>query len=330
MRIAIIGAGAIGGWLAVKLARSGNTVSVLARGATLAAIQRKGLRLIVGTETLSAPVIASDVPADLGPQDLVVIAVKGPALPAVAPAVAALLGPETSVLSAMNGVPWWFLSGLSGPLQDQQLDSIDPQGSLSAVIPPSRVIGCVVHSACSVAEPGCIVNKSGNGLIVGEPHGGTSERLTRVSSTLQAASFDVTVSSKIQQDIWYKLWGNMTMNPISALTGATSDRILDDTLIKGFTLRIMAEAAALGERIGCPIRESGEDRLKVTRKLGSFKTSMLQDVEAGRPLELDALVAAPREIARRLSLQTPNLDALHGLARVFAAERGQPVTSSSA
>jgi len=319
MRIAIIGAGAIGGWLAVRLANAGQAVSVLARGAPLAAIKSGSLCLTSGDGTTAASVTASDRAGDLGPQDLIVLAVKGPALGAAAPLVATMLGPKTAVMPAMNGVPWWFTTGLAGALEGKPLHSVDPDGAIAAAIPPERVIGCVVHASCSVAEPGHIVHKTGNRLIVGEPSGSASPRLLETCDVLRGAGFDVTASTRIQRDVWYKLWGNMTMNPISALTGATADRILDDPLVAEFALAIMAEAAEVGRRIGCPIAESGEERMKVTRKLGVFKTSMLQDAEAGRPLEIDALLAAPREIAGKVGVATPHMDALHGLIRLFAA-----------
>lgn len=322
MRIAIVGVGAIGGWLGARLALSGQTVSAFARGETLRAIRQNGLRLTANGETKAVKISASDRASDLGPQDLVILAVKGPALAAVAPAVAELLGPETVVLPAINGVPWWFPDGLAGPLAGQQLRSVDPDGVIANHIPASRVIGCVVHASCATTAPGHVVHNMGNGLIVGEPSGKNTARLDMLAQTLRGAKFDVTVSDRIQQAIWYKLWGNMTMNPISALTGALADRILDDELMSTFILAIMAEAAEVGRRIGCPIAESGEDRMKVTRRLGAFKTSMLQDVEAGRPLEIDALLAAPREIATKAGVKTPYMDALHGLARVFAATRG--------
>jgi 2-dehydropantoate 2-reductase len=323
MRIAIVGAGAIGIWLGVRLANAGHEVSVLARGQTLAAVKQHDLRLIIGGNTQAAAVTASDRASELGKQDLVVLAVKGQALAGIAQAVAALLGEETAILSAMNGVPWWFFHGLPVALADLSLRSVDPEGRVSQLMPPERVLGCVVHASCSVQTPGCSVHKNGNGLIVGEPRGGSSARLEAVVNALRSAAFDVTVSPQIQKDIWYKLWGNMTMNPISALTGATSDLILDDVLVNGFILRVMTEAAAIGARIGCPISESGADRMAVTRKLGAFKTSMLQDAEAGRSLEIDALVAAPREIGGRVGIETPNMDALHGLVRLFASTRGQ-------
>jgi 2-dehydropantoate 2-reductase len=321
MRIAIVGAGAIGIWLGVRLANAGHDVSVLARGETLTAVRQHGLRLVIGGNTQAAAVTVSDRASTLGKQDLVVLAVKGQALAGVAESVAALLGEATAILPAMNGIPWWFFHGLPVMLADTSLRSIDPEGRLSQLIPPERVLGCVVHASCSVQTPGCSVHKNGNGLIVGEPRGGSSARLDAVVSALRSGGFDVTVSAQIQRDIWYKLWGNMTMNPISALTAATSDLILDDPLVSGFILRVMAEAAAIGARIGCPIAESGQDRMAVTRKLGAFKTSMLQDAEAGRSLEIDALVGAPREIGQKVGIETPNMDALHGLIRLYVNAR---------
>jgi 2-dehydropantoate 2-reductase len=278
--------------------------------------------LVMAGITHTSMVKASDRATQLGVQDLVVLAVKGAALLSVAPTIGPLLGPNTTVLSAMNGIPWWFFHGLAGPMMNTSLRTVDADGTVSGVLPPAHVLGCVVYAACSTAEPGCSIHKSGNELVIGEPRGGTSTRLGALAAVLRKADFDVTVSQRIQQDIWYKLWGNMTMNPISALTGATCDRILDDPLVNAFVLRVMAEAAEIGARIGCTIAESGEDRNAVTRKHGAFKTSMLQDVEAGRALEIDALLAAPREIGRKLAVATPNMDTLHGLTRLFAAVRG--------
>lgn len=329
MRIAIVGAGAIGGWLGVRLAHAGSDVSVLARGATLAAIRDSGLKLDMNGETLVAKVQASDRAADLGPQDLIVVTVKGSALESVIAPITEMLGPQTAVLSAMNGVPWWFFHGLPADLGGVELRSIDPAGKIAAAIPAQRVIGAVVYSACSTAAPGHAVLATGNKLIFGEPNGGQSARLTAAVDAFRAAGFDVADSSRIQRDIWYKLWGNMTLNPISALTGATIDRILGDPLIGEYMLRVMAEAAEIGGRIGCPIEQSGTERQSISRKLGAVKTSMLQDAEAGRPLELDALLAAPREIAGALGVATPNMDALHGLIRLSASVRGLNARSGS-
>ena len=217
----------------------------------------------------------------------------------------------------LNGVPWWFLAD-----RNQSLASVDPDGAIARALPLDRVIGCVVHASCASPDPGLIVHGSGDGLIVGEPAGGDSERLQALAALLGEAGFAATASARIQKDVWYKLWGNMTMNPISALTGGICDAILDDDLVEAFILEIMAEAAEIGARIGCPIEQSGRDRIAVTRKLGPFKTSLLQDVEAGRPIELDALLGAPREIGRMAGVKTPNMDALFGLTRVMARQRG--------
>jgi 2-dehydropantoate 2-reductase len=319
MRIGIVGAGAIGGWVAGALCERGGIVSVFARGATRDALRAQGLRVqLAGGERKSRLAAVSDDAAELGPQDLVILAVKGPSLAAVAPAVRAMLAPATIVLTLMNGVPWWFFADRDGA----RIDAVDPDGAIAEAIPVAHVIGGVVHASCSVAAPGVIVHHRGTGLIIGEPRGDQSERVERVRGLLAGAGFDVTVSSRIQKDIWYKLWGNMTVNPISALTGAWSDAILGDDLVRGFVLAIMAEAKETGRRIGCAIEESGEARLDVTRRLGAFKTSMLQDAEAGRALELDALLAAPREIAASVGVATPAMDALLGLARLYGRTRG--------
>ena len=322
MRIAVIGAGAIGGLLAAHLAGSGEDILILARGPTLAAIRKDGLRLTEAGKTTALRIPASDNPKELGPQDLVIVAVKGPALAGVAPAIAALLGADSAVLPAMNGVPWWFTKGLGGSIADQPLRSVDPDRTISKCIPVSRAIGCVVHASASVAAPGHILHNTGNGLIIGEPDGSQTPRLARVADLLRGAGFDVTVSRRIQQDVWYKLWGNMTMNPISAMTGATADRVLDDALVEAFILDVMAEAKEVGRRIGCPIAESGEDRMKVTRKLGAFKTSMLQDFEAGRALEIGPILGVFPELGRRLEVPTPFCDAVLGLLRQRAANSG--------
>ncbi len=320
-RVCIIGAGAIGTFIGVRLARTGCRVTALARGATAASLRANGFRLVIEGAEMTAPVtVVADTDA-VGEQDLIVIAVKGPSLAGVMPSVPPTLGQHTMVLTAMNGVPWWFFQDMAGPCAGLQLTSIDPEGRIGAAIPPRHVVGGVVHATCSVAEPGLVCHGFGNGLIVGEPDGSRSARINALADRLTTAGFDVTVSARIQADIWYKLWGNMTMNPISALTGATCDRILDDPLLNRYTLAIMSEAAAIGAKIGCPINQSGEDRNAVTRKLGAFKTSMLQDVEAGRPLEIDALLTAVTEIGERVGVPTPHTDALLGLVRVFSEAR---------
>ena len=322
MKVCIYGVGAIGGFIGTRLALTGRCeVSAVARGATLAALRTHGLRLRQGGTLLNAPVQASDDPGALGVQDLVVIAVKGPALGAVAERIAPLIGPRTVVLPAMNGVPWWFGAGAPA-LGDAPLQSIDPGGHIAAALPVAQVIGCVVHASTWTSEPGLVEHKMGQGLIIGEPLSGESERVQTLAALLRGAGFDTTVSADVRRDLWYKLWGNMTMNPITAITGATVDRVLDDPLTRHFCSAAMAEAAAVGAKIGCAIEQSPEDRHRITRKLGAFKTSMLQDVEAGRPIELDALVSVVCEIAQRVGVATPFIDALLGLARLHGRVHG--------
>jgi 2-dehydropantoate 2-reductase len=323
VKICVVGAGAIGGFLGTRLALdAGNAVAALARGTTLVSLRDHGWRLHQDGALLASPAAgASDDPHDLGAQDLVILAVKAQALPALAPSLAPLLGADTLVMPAMNGVPWWFGAGVTA-LGTRPLESVDPGGIIGAAIPLKSVIGCVVHASAAATEPGVTTHRMGRGLIVGEPLGGESARVTRLGELLSRAGFEVTCSPRIRYDIWYKLWGNMTMNPVSALTGATTDRVLDDEQVRAFCAAAMQEAAAVGARIGCDVRESAEDRQAVTRKLGVFKTSMLQDVEAGRTLELDALVGAVREIGQRVGVPTPMIDALFGLTRLFGQVRG--------
>jgi 2-dehydropantoate 2-reductase len=318
----IYGAGAIGGWLGVRLARAGCEVSVVARGATLEALQAHGLRLQQANEVLAAPVRASANPQELGVQELVVVAVKAPAMAEVAKTIAPLIGPDTVVLTAMNGVPWWFFEGFGGRYAGTRLTSIDPDGSIAKAVPASRIIGCVVHASCSLKEPGVVAHHFGNKLIIGEPSGHKTPRARELAALLEGAGFEAEISDQIQKDAWFKLWGNMTMNPVSAITGATTDRVLDDDLVRGFIQSVMLEAREIGARIGILIDQSPEDRHAVTRKLGAFKTSMLQDVEAGKAVELDALVTVVKELGELTQVPTPFTDALLGLARLHARVRG--------
>lgn len=321
-RVCIYGAGAIGTWMACHLAQAGAQISVVARGNTLKAIQAQGLRCVEADRTLQCQVQASEDPAALGPQDLVVLALKAPALPEVAARIAPLLGPNTVVLTAMNGVPWWFLSDFGGACAGPSLAAIDPQGRIAAAIPSAQVIGGVVHASCSLPQAGEAHHHFGQRLIIGEPSGQKTERVQALAALLTRAGFETEVSAQIQRDIWYKLWGNMTVNPISAITGATTDRILADPLVRQFVSAVMLEAKAIGEKLGIPILQQPEDRHAVTAKLGAFKTSMLQDVQAGRAVELDALVTVVRELGQLTQVPTPNTDILLGLARLQARTLG--------
>jgi 2-dehydropantoate 2-reductase len=325
-KITIVGAGAIGLWMGTQLgvsqAAGAPPIGLLARGATLAALQQNGMRLRTSSAQVQCACTAVADAAALGVQDLVVISVKAPALREVAQQIAPLLGPQTVVLSAMNGVPWWFLQGFGGAASGHSLQAVDADGTVARSIAAQQVLGCVVHASCSSPASGVAQLHFGNKLIVGEPAGGSSTRLAALHARLQSAGFETLTSPQIQRDIWYKLWGNMTVNPISAITGATTDKILGDNLVRGFVSAVMLEAKAIGERIGIPIADSPEDRHAVTTKLGAFKTSMLQDVQAGKAVELDALVGAVRELGMLTGVATPFTDVLMGLARLHAQGRG--------
>lgn len=327
MKICIVGLGAIGGLFAARLARAGYDVSAIARGATHEAVRRDGLGLLEGPasepeDASRFSINVSDDPCLLGEQDAVIVAVKTTGLTDVARSIAPLLRKHTTVLSAMNGVPWWFFRGLAAPLQEIRMPSVDPDGAVSRAIPAEHVVGCVTHLSATTPAPGMVRCVAGNRLIIGEPGGGDTLRSRAIASALREAGCDVEEAGVIQQEIWFKLWGNMTVNPISALTGATGDRILDDDYVRQFMSRCMLEAAQIGQRIGLPIDQDPEQRHAVTRKLGAFRTSMLQDVEGNRPVELDALVHSVVEISRQVNVATPNIDALFGLARLQARVRG--------
>jgi 2-dehydropantoate 2-reductase len=328
MKVCIYGAGAIGGWIGAHLAQTGHEVSVVARCATLEALQKNGLQCVqtqAAEARIKADVQVSAQPADLGPQDLVIVAVKAPAMADVAKGIAPLLEPNTRVMTAMNGVPWWFFQGFGGKLQGTTLSTIDPEGRIAKAIPAYHVVGCVVHASCSLDAPGVVRHHFGQGLILGEPaeqNGQTSGRVQQLVTDLQAAGFNASASAQIQKDVWYKLWGNMTVNPISAITGATTDLILKDDLVRDFVSKVMLEAKAIGEKMGIPIAQTPDDRHAVTMKLGAFKTSMLQDVEAGKTVELDALVSSVRELGQLTQVSTPYTDALLGLSRLHASVHG--------
>lgn len=322
MRVGIVGAGAIGGYIGTRLAAAGNEVSALARGATLQALRQHGWRVQQHDGLLQAPVAsASDDATALGVQDLLVIAVKAPSLAAVAEQIAPMIGPGTLILPAMNGVPWWFGYGVEG-LGEKPLDSVDPGGRIAAALPFDQVIACVVHASTSMPEPGLVKHSMGKGLIIGEPQGGLSPRAERVAALLTQAGFDAQAVADVRYHLWYKLWGNLTMNPVTAITGATVDRVLDDPLARKFCTDAMLEAQAVGARVGCPIDQTPQDRHVITRKLGAFRTSMLQDVQAGRQMELDGIVTAVHEIAQRIGVPTPTIDSLLGLARLFGRSHG--------
>ncbi|MGZ2412027.1 2-dehydropantoate 2-reductase [Sphingomonas sp. F9_3S_D5_B_2] len=307
LKVCVVGAGAIGGWVAARLALAGHQVmAVSSRGR----VER--LEISEAGETEAASLQLFD-----GPPELLIVAVKAPALPAVAGKLAQSVGRDTIILPMLNGVPWWFVPG-------DPLRCVDPAGSIAAALPMAQIVGCVVHASCYRSAADHVVVKHADKLIVGEPNGGTGARADTLCRLFSEARIRCEASDNVRRAIWYKLWGNATINPLSALTRATADRILADAECRAWMLQGMAELADIGAAIGCPITESGEDRMKVTARLGAFKTSMLQDVEGGRPIELEALLGAPREVARRQGIATPALDRLYGLTRLMAASLGAP------
>jgi 2-dehydropantoate 2-reductase len=304
MNICVVGAGAIGGWVAAKLSLVGERVMALTSRGALPSIE-----IIEGGQAKTAELTRFD-----GPADVLIVAVKATSLTAAAQSARPLLGPDTIIVPMLNGVPWWFVEGM-------RLTSVDPDGGIAAALPLEQIVGCVVHASCSRSGT-TIVVKHADKLIIGEPDGTSSERLARLHALLDRAGLRPDETSNVRRAIWYKLWGNATLNPLSALTRATADKLLANPECRAWMLEGMAELASIGAAIGCPISESGEDRTKVTERLGAFKTSMLQDVEAGRPIELEALLGAPREIARAKGIETPALDRLYGVAKLMAESLG--------
>jgi 2-dehydropantoate 2-reductase len=321
-RICVYGAGAIGGTIGTRLSMSGATVSVVAHGQTLLALQRDGLRLISAGKTLRAQVKISADPMDLGAQDYVIVAVKAPALPEIATRIAPLIGPETAVVTAMNGLPWWFFVNDNGPLAGQHLPAIDPFGTIHRSIPATRVIGCVIYMACSVDQPGIIRHHTGRRLLIGEVYKSSRARIPPLVGLLRRAGFDCEESADIRRDIWLKLWANLSTNPISFLTAATLDRIIDEPLVHALCVRMMKEAAQIGSAIGIPLAISAEDIIDKARMLGPFKTSMLQDAERGNPPEIDALLTVMHDIGQTVGVPTPYIDSVLGLARLRANTLG--------
>lgn len=314
MNICVVGAGAIGGWIAARLALAGNEVSVVARDETLAAIDTLGLHITDGGETRCVAVATASDPAQLGVQDVVVLAVKAPALPGIATSLGTLIGPDTQIVPMLNGVPWWFT--------DDPLWSVDPEMTIRDALPIDRVAGCVVHASCFRSAPNHVTVKHAEKLILGDPGGGVNERIEALCTLFENAGIHCQKSDNVRRAIWYKLWGNATINPLSALTRSTADKLLEEPTVRAFMAEAMDELAAVGAAIDCPISESAEDRMAVTARLGAFKSSMLQDVEAGRPIELEALLGAPREIAHRVDVSTPQLDRIYAMTRLMAENLG--------
>jgi 2-dehydropantoate 2-reductase len=314
MKVAIVGAGAIGGWIAARLALAGLDVSVIARGETLKAIDSEGLRITEKGETRCVAVATADDPAMLGEHEIVIVAVKAPALVEIAASLEPLLGADTLILPMLNGVPWWFTR--------EPLRSVDPDGGIADALPFDRIVGSVVHASCRRDAPNHVQVVHAEKLILGEPDGGSSPRVEKLCQLFKSEGIACEQSENVRRAIWYKLWGNATINPLSALTRSTADQLLEDMTIRAFMAEAMDELAAVGAAIDCPITETADDRMAVTERLGAFKSSMLQDVEAGRTIELEALLGAPREIARDVEIPTPQLDRIYAMTRLMAENLG--------
>lgn len=314
MKICIFGAGAIGGYMAAKLAQAGADVSIVARGPHLAAIQSGGLTLLEeGAAPVTVQVQASADPAALGTQDYVIVTLKAHSVPPVVPAMQPLIGPQTTVVSGVNGVPWWYFHKIGGPLEGTRLHSVDPGDVQWNGIGPDRVLGCVVYPAAEVSQPGTVRHIEGNRFSLGEPDGSKSERATALSQALQAAGLKAPVRPRLRDEIWVKLWGNLSFNPISALTHATLDVLCTDPGTRDVARRMMLEAQEIAEKLGVTFPIDVERRIDGGAAVGAHRTSMLQDLEAGRPMEIDALVGSVQELGRITGTPTPTVDTVLAL-----------------
>jgi 2-dehydropantoate 2-reductase len=329
MKIAVVGAGAIGGYLGAKLALAGEEVTFIARNQNLAAINARGFRLILedGSEQQAATVRAVQRMADAGAQDAVLLTLKAHQVRDVLPELRALFGPKTMVVTMINGLPWWYFHRLAGPYQGRQLESVDPGGVLAAHIEPERLIGSVVYPAAELVEPGVVRVIEGNRFTLGELDGSRSERIEALSQTFMRAGFKSPVARDIRSEIWIKLWGNLSFNPISGLSHATLQDICRFPLTRALVERMMTEGQTVAEKLGVVFKVSLAQRIAGAEAIGAHKTSMLQDVEHGRALELEALVGAVVELGRITDTPTPHIDAIYAVTRLLgqtlAAQHGR-------
>lgn len=323
MRLCIFGAGAIGGLMAARLAAKGDVeVTVIARGPHLAAMQAHGLKLLSeGGETVVRPRCVASA-AEAGVQDYVVVTLKAHSLPGAAAQMQPLLGPETAVVSAVNGLPWWYFHGLGGPHEGRVVESVDPGGVVSALLPPSRAIGCIVYPAAEVIAPGVIEHTYGDRFSLGEPDGSRSPRVQRLSEALIAAGFKAPVRPRIRDELWVKLWGNLAFNPISALTTATLDVLIADDGQRGVARAMMLEGQRVAEALGVRFAIDVDKRIAGAAEVGAHKTSMLQDLERGRPMEIEALLGAVVELADLVGEPAPICRTVLALVRARARAAG--------
>lgn len=319
MKICIVGAGSIGGYLGVRLALAGEHVTLIARGANLAAIRERGVTLIEadGAATTVRPALATDNTAAAGPHDVVIVAVKAHQLAAIAPALPALYHETTMVIPAQNGIPWWYFQRHGGPFEGRRIESVDPDGVIEAHIPTERIIGCVVYPATELEAPGVIRHIEGDRFTLGELDGARSERAQHLSQTLARAGLKAPVRPHIRSDIWVKLWGNLALNPVSALTRATLVDMCRHPQTRALIAAMMAEGQAIAERLGVTFGISIEQRIAGAEQIGAHKTSMLQDIEAGKTTEVDALVGAVAELGRLVDVPTPHINAIYAATKLL-------------
>ena len=322
MKICVYGAGAIGAWLGGELSLVGEDVTLIARGPHLEAMQKNGVKLLIDDEENIAHPRCIEDPADAGPQDYVIITLKAHSLPGIADRLAPLLGPDTAVVTGVNGIPWWYFYKLEGPHENHQLDSVDPDGRFWDVVGPERAIGFVVYPAAEIAEPGVIRHIEGKRYTMGEPDGQSSDRTDRLCAAMKEAGFVARVRNNIRDDIWIKLWGNLCFNPISALTHARLDKVAGEEGTGNVCRLMMQEAQEIGERLGATFRVSVDKRIAGGAAVGAHKTSMLQDLELGRPMEIDALVTVVQELGRLVEVPTPTIDVVLALIQQRGREAG--------
>lgn len=322
MKICIYGAGAIGGYMAVCLKRGGADVSLVARGAHLEAIRAKGLTLLIEGEERTERMPAAADAAELGPQDVVIVGLKAHQAWEAAEQMRPLLGPDTAVVTAQNGIPWWYFYGFEGQYANLQLQSVDPDGRQWNVIGPERAIGCTVYPATEIAAPGVVKHIYGDRFGLGEPTGATTDRITAIAAAFEAGGLKPRIYPKIRDDIWLKLWGNLCFNPISALTGATLDVVATDPGTRSVARNMMREAEKIARRIGVHFRVDVERRIDGAASVGKHRTSMLQDRDKHRPIELDALLAVVQEMGRLVDVETPTIDTVLALAQQMGRVEG--------
>lgn len=323
MKICIVGAGAIGGYLGAKLALVGEEVTLIARGAHLEAIQKNGLKLVMedGLTQVAIPTLATSELSEAGAQDVVILALKAQSVPAIAPQLRALYGSQTLVVTAQNGIPWWYFRKHGGEYEGQRIQSVDPDGIIEANIDIDRVIGCVVYPAAELVEPGVVQHIEGDRFNLGELDGSKTERIQLLAQTLKRAEFTTRVRTNIRTEMWVKLWGNLAFNPISALTGATLEQICQYPLTRELARQMMSEAQAIAQSLGIDFGITLEQRIEGAEKVGAHKTSMLQDIETGRSTEVDALVGAVAELGRLTHIPTPHIDAIYASVKLLEKTR---------